>query len=54
MRGFLEAMQDGTISSEDQPKYLDIVINECKRMTGMVNDLLDLAQNRIGPIRIKA
>ena len=27
MRGFLEAMQDGTISSEDQPKYLDIVIN---------------------------
>ena len=42
MRGFLEAMQDGTISPEDYSKYLDIVINENKRMTSMVNDLLDL------------
>ena len=28
MRGFLEAMQDGTIAQEDYAKYLDIVINE--------------------------
>ncbi len=53
MRGFLEAMQDGTISSEDQPKYLDIVINECKRMTGMVNDLLDLARIESGQYELK-
>lgn len=49
MRGFLEAMQDGTIPQAEQGKYLDIVIGECRRMTGMVNDLLDLA--RISPER---
>ena len=42
------AMQDGTISSEDQPKYLDIVINECKRMTGI------LTQQSIKDLLIKA
>ena len=53
MRGFLEAMQDGTIAPEDQPKYLDIVIGECKRMTGMVNDLLDLARIESGQYELK-
>ncbi len=53
MRGFLEAMQDGTIPQEEQPKYLDIVIGECKRMTGMVNDLLDLARIESGQYECK-
>jgi len=53
MRGFLEAMQDGTIPPEDQGKYLDIVIGECKRMTGMVNDLLDLARIESGAYELK-
>lgn len=44
MRGFLEAMQDGTIPPEEFPKYFEIVLNENKRMTAMVNDLLDLAR----------
>lgn len=48
MRGFLEAMQDGTILPEETPKYLDIVIKENRRMTGMVNDLLDLARIESG------
>ena len=48
MRGFLEAMQDGTISAEDRPKYLQIVIDENRRMTSMVNDLLDLASIESG------
>ncbi|MDR0841521.1 MAG: HAMP domain-containing histidine kinase [Christensenellaceae bacterium] len=48
MRGFLEAMQDGTISAEETPKYLEIVINENRRMTGMVNGLLDLARIESG------
>lgn len=51
--GFLEAMQDGTISGEDQPKYLEIVVNECKRMTGMVNGLLDLARIESGQYEFK-
>lgn len=53
MRGFLEAMQDGTISPEDYSKYLDIVINENKRMTSMVNDLLDLARIESGQVAVK-
>ncbi len=48
MRGFLEAMQDGTIPPEEYDKYLDIVIGENKRMTSMVNDLLDLARIESG------
>lgn len=48
MRGFLEAMQDGTIPPEEHGKYLDIVINENRRMTSMVNDLLDLARIESG------
>ena len=53
MRGFLEAMQDGTIAQEDYAKYLDIVINENRRMTSMVNDLLDLARIESGQVVIK-
>ncbi len=48
MRGFLEAMQDGTIPAEERPKYMQIVIDENRRMTGMVNDLLDLARIESG------
>lgn len=48
MRGFLEAMRDGTISQEDYNKYLDIVIGENNRMGEMVNDLLDLARIESG------
>lgn len=53
MRGFLEAMQDGTIPIEEQGKYLDIVINENRRMTAMVNDLLDLARIESGQVLLK-
>ena len=53
MRGFLEAMQDGTIPVEEQGKYLDIVINENRRMTAMVNDLLDLARIESGQVLLK-
>lgn len=48
MRGFLEAMQDGTIGEEDYPKYIEIVLSETRRMTNMVNDLLDLARIESG------
>ncbi len=53
MSGFLEAMQDGTIPLEEHAKFLDIVIGENKRMTGMVNDLLDLARMESGRYTLK-
>lgn len=48
MKGFLEAMQDGTIPANDYDRYIDIVLSETRRMGSMVNDLLDLARIESG------
>ena len=42
IRGFLEAMQDGTIPPELYPKYIDIVLNETQRLIKLTNSLLTL------------
>lgn len=52
MRGFLEAMLDDTIPPEDTNTYLGIVLDENRRMTVMVNDLLDLARIESGQYKI--
>lgn len=52
MKGFLEAMMDGTIPPEDHDHYIDIVLSETRRMTAMVNDLLDLARIESGIITV--
>lgn len=52
MKGFLEAMVDGTIPPEEHEQYLTLVLSETKRMTGMVNDLLDLARIESGIITV--
>lgn len=53
IKGFLEAMQDGTIPKEEHEGYLDIVLSETRRMASMVNDLLDLARIESGMITLK-
>ena len=52
MKGFLEAMNDGTIPREEHEHYVDLVLSETRRMTGMVNDLLDLARIESGSVRL--
>ena len=52
MKGFLEAMQDGTIPPENYPEYIDIVLAETRRMASMVNDLLDLSRIESGMIEL--
>ncbi len=42
IRGYLVAMQDGTIPEEMHSKYLGIVINETDRLTKLTNELLTL------------
>lgn len=42
IRGYLEAMQDGTIPQEMHPKYLGVVLNETERLTKLTNSLLML------------
>ena len=41
-------MLDDTISKEDTPHYLQIVLNETKRMNLLIKDLLDLAKIESG------
>lgn len=50
MKGFLEAMYDGTIPEHEREQYIGLVLSETKRMTVMVNDLLDLARIESGTI----
>lgn len=42
IRGYLEAMLDGTIPPEMHEKYLNIVLNETDRLTKLTNSLLTL------------
>lgn len=42
IRGYLEAMLDGTISPEMHEKYLNIVLSETDRLTKLTNSLLAL------------
>ena len=48
MRGYVQAMLDGTIPSEDYPRYLNIVMDETTRLTDLVRDLLDLSRLESG------
>ncbi|MCL2695557.1 MAG: ATP-binding protein [Clostridiales bacterium] len=52
MNGFLEAMHDGVIPCEEHEHYIGLVLSETRRMTGMVNDLLDLARIESGTVRL--
>ena len=42
LKGYLEAMLDGTIPPEMQEKYLGIVISETERLTKLTNNLLTI------------
>lgn len=42
IRGYLEAMLDGTVPPEMYDKYLRIVLNETERLTKLTNSLLSL------------
>lgn len=42
IKGYIEAIQDGTIPPEKQDKYLGIIINETKRLTKLTTSLLEL------------
>ncbi len=42
IKGYVEAMADGTIPQEMQEKYLKIILFETERLTDLTNDLLTL------------
>ena len=51
IKGYLEAMLDGTIPVEKYDRYLNIVLNESKRLTKLTTGLLELNNfDTYGPI----
>jgi len=42
MRGFLTAFSDGTIPPEQQPYYLNIIMDESERLIKLSNNILDI------------
>lgn len=42
MRGFLQAIIDGTIPEEKKEKYIHIVLEETERLTTLANNILDI------------
>ncbi len=53
--GFVEGVMDGTIPPENQKQYLSIVLDESKRLSRLVTDLLDLSKMEQGefPLEIR-
>ena len=44
IRGFAEGMADGVIPEDEQPKYLRLVADESRRLSGLIDDLLALSR----------
>lgn len=46
--GFIEAILDGTVKEEEREKYLRVVLDETKRLSRLVNDLLSISKMESG------
>lgn len=53
IQGFLQAMLDGTIAEEEREKYLKIVLRETKRLSSLINSMLDLSRMESGKYQLK-
>lgn len=50
MQGYMQGMLDGTIPQEEQPRYMQVVLDETRRLTKLVGDLLKLSRYESGKI----
>jgi signal transduction histidine kinase len=48
IQGFIQGILDGTIGSEERDKCLNIVYSETKRLSAMINNMLDLSRIESG------
>ena len=48
IKGYVQAMLDGTIGDEERPRYLRVVLDETNRLSDLVRDLLDLSRLESG------
>ncbi len=50
MQGLVQGVLDGTIPADQQKNYLNVVLDETKRLNFLINDLLDLSQIESGKL----
>ena len=50
MQGYVQGMLDGTIPPEEQPRYMQVVLDETRRLTKLVSDLLKLSRYESGKV----
>lgn len=50
--GFIQGMIDGVIEKDDQDHYLNITVQEIKRIISLTNDLLDLERIKQGQVEL--
>jgi len=43
IQGYIQGVLDGTISAEEQQKYLSVALSESQRLSKLINELLDLS-----------
>ncbi|NLK73049.1 MAG: HAMP domain-containing histidine kinase [Clostridiales bacterium] len=54
VQGYVEALEDGIIDSEEEKKYhYEVIKDEIHKMTRIIRDLLDLSQLEAGTFKIK-
>ena len=53
IQGFLNAILDGTIPKEKQEHYLNIVLEETKRLTKLTNDIVELSKAQTSTITLE-
>lgn len=53
IRGFVQGLLDGTIPAGSQKPYLGRVFDEVQRLTGLVEELLDLARIQAGQLELE-
>ena len=52
IQGFIEGILDGTIPDDKKEYYLGIVLDEVKRLTRLVNSLLDITRMQSGSVKL--
>ncbi|MCX7694678.1 MAG: HAMP domain-containing histidine kinase [Caloramator sp.] len=53
IQGYLEAFKDDVFEDKDKDYYIDILLDETKKMAGLVNDMLDLSQLESGKYKLE-